>query len=123
MASYETTIITKPNLGEDQLTALKTKVEGLVQAHKGVVASQEDWGLRRLSFDIQKEGRGHYMYFAYTGNNELVAELERNFRINENVLRFLSVHLSDKEDTEILKAPTAMKRPPRKLDDLVDHYE
>ena len=122
MPSYETTIITKPSIGEEQVGALKAKVESVVQAHSGQVANFEDWGTRRLSYDIQKENRGRYLYFGFTGNNGTVAELERNLRINESVMRFLSIHVSDKEDLETLKNPSPMKKAPRKpaLDDLGD---
>ena len=110
MPSYETTVITKPNTSEDQVSALRQKVEGIIQAHKGQVGNFEDWGTRRLSYEIQKENRGRYLYFAYTGNTETVAELERNFRINESVMRYLSVNLAKEEDLELCKKPSPMKR-------------
>lgn len=113
MASYETTIITKSATGEDVITALKTKIEGIVQAHNGTLANYEDWGTRRLTHVIQNENRGRYVFFAYTGNNAVVAELERNLRINENVVRFLSISVSEGEDLEELKKLSPMKRPRR----------
>ncbi len=110
MPSYETTVITKANTTEEQVNALRTKVEGIISAHQGQVGNFEDWGTRRLSFEIQKENRGRYVYWAFTGNNATVAELERNFRINENVVRFLSVNLSKEDDLELCKKPSPMKR-------------
>jgi small subunit ribosomal protein S6 len=110
MPTYETTLITKSATTEDQITALRTKVEGIITTHQGQVGNFEDWGTRRLSFEIQKENRGRYLYFAFTGNNGTVAELERNFRINENVVRFLSVNLSKLDDIELTKKPSPMKR-------------
>ena len=110
MPSYETTVIAKANVSEDQVQALRTKVESIIQAHEGQVGNYEDWGTRRLSYDIQKESRGRYLYFGYLGNNETVAELERNFRINENVVRFLSINVSDEDDAELVKKPSPMKR-------------
>ena len=110
MPTYETTVITKPNTTEEQVTALRQKVESIVQAHKGELGNFEDWGTRRLSFEIQKENRGRYLYWAFTGNNGTVAELERNFRINENVVRFLSANLSTEDDVELTKKPSPMKR-------------
>lgn len=110
MPSYETTIIAKSNTSEDQVSAIKTKVESILQAHQGQLGNYEDWGTRRLSFEIQKESRGRYLYFGFTGNSDTVAELERNFRINENVVRFLSVNLSQEDDLELVKKPSPMKR-------------
>ncbi len=111
LMSYESTIILKSNAGEDQVNALKTKIEGIIQAHEGEVANYEDWGTRRLAYTIAGENRGRYVYFAYTGNNSLVAEIERNLRINETVVRYLSINLSREVDMEALKQLTPMKKP------------
>lgn len=123
MPSYETTIITKASTTEDQVAALKTKVETIIQAHEGTLGNFEDWGTRRLSFDIQKESRGRYLYFGFVANNLTVAELERNFRINENVVRFLSVHLADENDLELVKKPSPMKRVRKPSEDGLDSLE
>ena len=110
MPSYETTIITKPQASEEQVNSLKAKVESVISAHSGQVANFEDWGTRKLSYEIQRENRGRYIYFGYTANSDTVAELERNLRLNENVLRFLSIQVDEEENLEELKKPTAMKR-------------
>lgn len=110
MPSYETTVITKANTGEEQIQSLKQKVESIIQAHQGQVGNYEDWGTRRLSYDIQKESRGRYIFFGYVGNNETVAEIERNLRINESVVRYLSVNLAKEDDLELVKKPSPMKR-------------
>ncbi len=123
MPSYETTVITKPNTTEDQVNAIRSKVEGIIQQHQGTVGNFEDWGTRRLSYEIQKENRGRYIYFSYTGNNGTVAELERNFRINENVVRYLSVNLSKEDDLEMIKKPTAMKRVKKPSEEGVENLE
>jgi small subunit ribosomal protein S6 len=125
MPSYETTVITKASTSEDQVNALKTKLEGILSAHQGTLGNYEDWGTRRLSYDIQKESRGRYLYFAFTGNTDTVAELERNFRINENVVRFLSVNISDEDDMELIKKPSPMKRVKKapSPEDMGDQYD
>ena len=110
MPSYETTVIAKAGATEEQIQAIRQKVENIIQAHEGQVGNFEDWGTRRLSFDINKETRGRYIYFGFTGNTQTVAELERNFRINENIVRFLSMNLSKEDDLELVKRPSPMKR-------------
>ncbi|RZA06306.1 MAG: 30S ribosomal protein S6 [Proteobacteria bacterium] len=110
MPSYETTVIAKSNVSEDQVQAIRTKVESIIQAHEGQVGNFEDWGTRRLSYDILKESRGRYLYFGFLGNTATVAELERTFRINENVVRYLSISVSDEDDIELVKKPSPMKR-------------
>ena len=123
MPSYETTVITKPNTTEDQVNAIRSKVEGIIQQHSGTVGNFEDWGTRRLSYEIQKENRGRYVYFAFTGNNETVAEIERNMRINENVMRYLSVNLSKEDDLEMIKRPSAMKRVKKPTEEGAENLE
>lgn len=106
MIGYETTYITRPDVTEDGLKTFLEKIKGIIAAHGGQVVAVEDWGKRRLAYPIQKESRGYYTYLLYTGNNTLVAELERNLRINEQVLRFLSVKLGHDFD------PAKIKRKP-----------
>lgn len=110
MASYETTVIVKSSVGDDVVNSIKSKVESLVSSHAGKFVNFEDWGTRRMTYSIQKENRGRYVYFTYTGNNELVAEIERNLRINETVIRYLSVRVDEKENLDLLKEPSPMKR-------------
>lgn len=106
MIGYETTYILRPDVSEDGQRTFLEKLKGIIAAHGGQVVAVEDWGKRRLAYPIQKESRGYYTYILFTGNNALVAELERNMRINEAVLRFLSVKLADDFD------PTKVKRKP-----------
>jgi small subunit ribosomal protein S6 len=90
---YETTFIMRPDTTDAAHKNLMEKLKGIIQTHGGELSTVEDWGRRRLAFPIQKETKGLYTYLLYTGNNSLVAELERNMRINEQVIRFLSVKL------------------------------
>lgn len=122
MPSYETTIITKPHATEDTVNAVKAKVEGIITAHSGQVANFEDWGTRKMTHEIQREGRGRYIYFGFTGNNAAIAEIERNLRINENVMRFLSIQVDPEENLELLRTPSPMKRAKRPPMDDAESY-
>jgi len=90
-SGYETVFITKPEMADEQLKALQEKLKGIVLEFKGEVVVQEDWGSKKLAYPINKESRGRYTYLAFTGRGGLVAEMERNLRLNESVVRFLSV--------------------------------
>lgn len=94
IAGFETTFITRPEMNEDQLKALQDRLISLVAEYKGELVLQEDWGTKRLAYKIQKETRGRYTYLVYTGEGNIVAEIERNLRINDHVMRFLSVNIS-----------------------------
>jgi len=94
IAGFETTFITRPEMNEDQLKALQDRLISLVSEYKGELVLQEDWGTKRLAYKIEKETRGRYTYLVYTGEGNIVAEIERNLRINDHVMRFLSVNIS-----------------------------
>lgn len=100
---FETTFITRPEMSDEALKALVEKVNGAIAAHKGEVVMSEDWGKRKLAYPIAKEQRGQYTYVVYTGRGDVVTEVERNLRLNEHVLRFLSVNLAKEFDAEEFK--------------------
>ncbi|MBS1963896.1 MAG: 30S ribosomal protein S6 [Bdellovibrionales bacterium] len=94
LAGYETTFITRPEMGDDALRALTDRLISIVPTFGGELVLQEDWGTKRLAYKIEKETRGHYTYLVYTGEGNIVAEIERNLRMNDFVMRFLSVNLA-----------------------------
>jgi small subunit ribosomal protein S6 len=99
-AGYETTFITRPELSEEGLKALNERLVGIVAQFKGEVVLAEDMGRRKMAYPIQKETRGHYTYLVYTGQGDIVHEMERNLRLHEHVLRFLSVNLEKEFEKE-----------------------
>lgn len=92
-AGYETTIITRSELSDEALKTIQNRLIEVIGTFKGEVVINEDWGKRRLAYPIKKESRGHYTYLVYTGVGDVVHEIERNLRMQEHVLRFLSVNL------------------------------
>src|SRR4051812_35418816 len=91
LPGYETTFITKAELSDEGLKTLQERILGLVSSFGGgEVILNEDGGKRKLAYPIKNEVRGHYTYFVYTGKGDIVHEIERNLRMNEHVLRFLS---------------------------------
>ena len=98
LPGYETTIITRGELSDDALKALQERIKNVVGNFGGEIVTSEDWGSRKLAYTIQKESRGRYTYTVYTGKGDVVAEIERNLRINEHVLRFLTVNLEKEFD-------------------------
>jgi small subunit ribosomal protein S6 len=99
-AGYETTFITRAEMTDDALKALQERLTGVVAQYQGAVVIQEDWGKRKLAYPIHKESRGHYTYLVYTGKGEIVHEMERNLRLHEHVLRFLTVNLDREFDVD-----------------------
>jgi small subunit ribosomal protein S6 len=101
LPGYETTYITRAELSDEKLKELQERLNGVVAAYKGQVVLSEDWGKRKLAYPIQKEARGHYTYVVYTGTGDVVHEMERNLRLHDHVLRFLTVNLEKEFDGEV----------------------
>ncbi|OFZ78499.1 MAG: 30S ribosomal protein S6 [Bdellovibrionales bacterium RIFOXYD1_FULL_53_11] len=103
LPGYETTFITKPELSDDGLKAVNDRIISIVQSFGGDIVLAEDWGKRKLAYRISKETRGHYTYVVYTGKPGVVTEIERNLRIHEHVIRFLTVNLDVEFEAEEFK--------------------
>ena len=100
LPGYETTFITRSDLSDDGLKTLQERVKGIIANYGGEVVMTEDWGKRKMAYPIEKESRGHYSYFVYTGKGDIVHEIERNLRIHDHILRFLSVNLDKEFDAD-----------------------
>src|SRR3712207_4493156 len=99
-AGYETVYITRSELGDDALNTLTDRLKGVIAEYSGEVVLTEDWGTKKLAYKIEKESRGRYTYLVYTGKGNVVAEIERNLRLHDHVLRFLSVNLAKEFDRD-----------------------
>lgn len=95
MRHYETTYILRPSLGEEQFSEIVDRSNAIITDDQGVIIDLDRWGLRRLAYEIGKEIQGYYVHMNYAGTPAAVAELERIFRIDDRVLRYLTVKLSD----------------------------
>ena len=93
LSGYETTLITRAEMSETALKALQDRLKHVIASFSGGIVLTEDWGKRKMAYAIQKEERGHYTYMVYTGTGRVVQELERNLRLHEHVLRYLTVNL------------------------------
>ena len=93
MNLYEHTIIAKQSHSADQLESLKTKYSKIIEKNEGEIIKIDDWGLLNLSHEINKNKKGNYIHFKFKGNGLTVSELEKNEKIDENLLRFLTVRV------------------------------
>jgi ribosomal protein S6 len=105
---YETIYILKPELPTDTIDKMATKVSGIIGKFEGEVLLQDDWGKRKLAYPIQKNARGHYVYFNFVGPSGLVGELERQLRIEDDLLRFLTVRVGQDINLESRRAEVAV---------------
>jgi len=91
MTEYETTLIFRPDLSSQNIDDTLGHLRNVVGQKGGKFLEINHWGKKKLAYDIQKFSRGIYVHTMFLGKNDLVAELERNLRISDKVLRFLTV--------------------------------
>ena len=95
MKRYETIVILRPSLGEADNQAVIDRATGTIEDFDGSIIKIDKWGLKKLAYPIKKESQGYYVYIQYAGLPAGVAEMERVFRIDDKVMKFLTVKLQD----------------------------
>ncbi len=91
MNLYEHTIIARQDTSPTQLKQLEEKYSKIVKNNEGDVVKLENWGLMNLSYLIKKNKKGNYIHFKIKANGKILSELEKNEKIDKNLLRFLTV--------------------------------
>src|SRR3569833_493526 len=91
MALYEHLLIARQDISAQQVDALATHLKTIVEGEGGKVEKQEYWGLRGLAYRIKKNRKGHYVLLNVNAPSKAVVELERQLKINEDVLRYITV--------------------------------
>jgi small subunit ribosomal protein S6 len=93
MPFYETVFIARQDISGAQVDTLSDQFAALIAEQGGEVKRRENWGLRNLAFRIHKNRKGHYVLFNIEAPAPAIAEFERNMRISEDVLRYLSIRV------------------------------
>ncbi|MFW2366750.1 MAG: 30S ribosomal protein S6 [Desulforhopalus sp.] len=109
MRRYETIFILRPNIGEDEITKVIESTTKIILDEKGTVIELNKWGMKNLAYLIKKESLGYYVYCDYAGTPAAVAEIERKFRIDDGVLKYMTIKTAASfSDEEIQLAVTAV---------------
>ncbi len=111
MRRYETIFIIRQNVAEDEIEAITSKTTSIVESDGGTILRVNNWGLKKLAYLIKKENQGYYVYIDYAGVPASVMEIERIFRIDDRVLKYLTVKLADSCDPEAVKEELASAEP------------
>ncbi len=118
MRKYETVFISDPDLQDQTRTDLFDKVRNIIAKENGYLIDFDDWGSKKLSYEIKKKLRGHYVCVTYGGSGELVKELERNLRLSDDVMKFMTILLIDHVTLEQLEREAEeAKNKPQKSDE------
>ncbi|WP_422343651.1 30S ribosomal protein S6 [Parasphingorhabdus sp.] len=107
MPHYEHVFLARQDLSQSQVDALAQEATKIVEANEGKVVLTETWGLRTLAYKVQKNRKAHYVMLRLDAPTNVIAELERQTRINEDVIRFLTIRVDEHEE-----GPSVMMRKP-----------
>jgi small subunit ribosomal protein S6 len=99
MALYEHMLIARQDISAQQVDALATHLKTIIETEGGKVEKQEYWGLRSLAYRIKKNRKGHYVLLNINAPSNAVVELERQLKINEDVLRYITVRVEQFEQS------------------------
>lgn len=107
MRRYETFIIIDPDLSDEERSPIFEKVKDLIKQEKCLLVTLDEWGGRRLAYEIKKKSRGYYVRLDYCGTGKFVDEMERFFRIDDRVMKYMTVLLDKYADIELIKEEIA----------------
>jgi len=109
MKRYETIVIIDPDLSKEAEAPVFERVNDLIPQYEGFLIETDDWGTKKLAYEIKKKSRGHYVRFDFCGDGALIQEMERFFRIDDKVMKFMTVLLDNEADLDAIKADLAEK--------------
>jgi len=104
MNKYETVFIVDPDVTEPDQEVIIDRIRALITQDNGRLVLFDDWGVRKFAYEIQKKKQGRYIRIEYAGSGELVHAIERFFRMDYRVVKFMTVHLEKNVDPASLPA-------------------
>ena len=107
MRRYETIFIVDNDLSEEDRSPIFEKLKDLIHQHSGLLVMADEWGSKKLAYGIKKKARGYYVRLDYCGSGILVDEIERFFRIDDRILKYMTVLLDKDVNIEAVKEEMA----------------
>ena len=98
MNKYESVLIARQDLGASQVNTLVDELKNVISAQGGEVVRVDNWGLKNLAYRIKKNRKGHYVLMNISAPASAVAEYERVMRVNEDIIRYMTVKVEDFSD-------------------------
>ena len=95
---YETIYILRPDSTSDVIAQVNQKVRGVIEAGGSTLLKIDNWGKRKLAYEVKKQLKGIYLFFSYLGTAGLLEEVERNLRLTDSVIRYYSVKIAENVD-------------------------
>lgn len=98
MRQYETVFIVNPDLKSDEMENVFEKFKGIITLGEGHIIKFDKWGMTNLAYRVGKYFKGYYVLMDFAGEAKIVKELERNLKIDDRILKYLTVKILDKFD-------------------------
>jgi small subunit ribosomal protein S6 len=115
MRRYETIIIVDTELTEEDRSSLFERVQDIISRHDGFLILFDEWGAKKLAYEIKKKSRGYYTRIDYCGSGILVNEMERFFKITDSFLKYMTILLDKNADLESIKEAIAAEEKEKEL--------
>ena len=116
MNFYEHTIITRQDISPSQIKQIQDKYTKIIEGNEGDILKFESWGLLHLSYLIKKNKKGNYLHFKIKGNGKTIQELEKNEKIDKNLLRYLTIRVKKIDlDTNYFEKSTEINENQKKI--------
>jgi small subunit ribosomal protein S6 len=129
LREYETIFLVRPDLADDLVDKIVERMRGIVHRDGGKVIKVENWGKKKVAYEVKKHLRAIFVRFLYLGNTHMVAEFERNLRMTDDVLKYQSVKIAEdidpaarqiEEDVKLPGDPEVPERIPREAEPFGD---
>ncbi len=102
MRRYEMICIVNPNLDAESLNEVVVKFSDIITKLKGSVLKIDEWGKKKLAYEVKQFDKGYYLVFEFCGDPDTVNTLEKNLKLDERVLKYITVKIDDDVDPEEL---------------------
>lgn len=111
MQFYESIFIVRPSLSDDDTNQLIEKMKGVLEKAGASLIKLENWGKKKLAYEVKRERRGTFVYLQFKAAGNAVGELERSYRLEDSVLKFLTVRLKHPPADKPAEKPAAAPAP------------
>lgn len=98
MRRYETIYIANPNLDDEALKEVVAKFSDLIKKQKGSIVKIDEWGKRKMAYEVKRFDKGHYILLDFCGFPDMVTELERNLKLDDRILKYSTVKIDEDVD-------------------------
>jgi small subunit ribosomal protein S6 len=107
---YETVFMLPADLEEGKIQEILARLDAVLERSGGILVRREDWGVRKLAYEIDRHSKGRYFLMDFVGEPKLISELERNIKMIETILRYLTVKKADEVDMEGIRKEQAEEK-------------